>query len=181
LEKNEKTDLKIQELSIMPKVHIRTFGCQMNKYDSNIMAERFLSAGYSLADKPEDADIILFNSCSVREHAKTRLFGVVNSMKPLKRKNPSLIIGICGCVAQEENENILCRLPHVDIVCGTRKFSDIVNIIEKSRSSGKPAVETGEEPAEEIIPEGRISENEVVSFVTILRGCSNFCSYCIVP
>ncbi len=163
------------------KVHIRTFGCQMNKYDSGIMADRLVSAGYSLTKNPGEAGVILFNSCSVREHAKNRLIGVANSMKPLKKKNPSLIIGICGCVAQEEGGKLLGKIPHADIILGTRRFPDILKVLERARSGGGPVVETGDAPEEDILPEGRIEENRAASFVAVLRGCSNFCSYCVVP
>lgn len=153
----------------------------MNKYDSGIMADRLVSAGYSLTKDPGEAGVILFNSCSVREHAKNRLVGVANSMKPLKRKNPSLIMGICGCVAQEEGEKLLAKIPHADIILGTRRFPDILKALERARSGSGPVVETGENPEEDIVPEGRTRENRAASFVAVIRGCSNFCSYCVVP
>ncbi len=162
-------------------VYIRTFGCQMNKYDSNVMADRFLSSGYNLSADPENADIILFNTCSVREHAKTRLLGVANSMKPLKKKNSSLIIGICGCVAQQEGSALIELLPHVDIICGTRKFSRIVEIVEEFILTKKPVIETSEKPGKDIASSSSLPEDGAAAFTTVLRGCSNFCSYCVVP
>ncbi len=163
------------------RVHIRTFGCQMNKYDSKVMADLLTAAGCTMAESPGEADVILFNTCTVREHAHTRLLGVVNSMKPLKKKNPDLIIGICGCAAQKDGAGLLEKLPHVDIVCGTKRFGDIVNILNEFMRTGRRTAALENGPGEDPSPPADSSDDSVVSFVTVLRGCSNFCSYCVVP
>ncbi len=163
-----------------PGVYIRTFGCQMNRYDSAVMAQRLTDGGYRLTEIAEDADIIIFNTCSVRKHAEDRFFGTVNQLKPLKQKNPSLVIAVCGCTAQKEGGRILGKLPHVDIVLGTRHFTDILAAIGKHLASGEPVVdvsETGENGGAALSAPG----GSVVSYVTAIRGCSNFCSYCVVP
>jgi tRNA-2-methylthio-N6-dimethylallyladenosine synthase len=163
-------------------VHIITFGCQMNQHDSGIVAGLLQKAGYATADEPEDADVILFNTCCVRAHAEQRLYGRVSQLKPLKARKPHLIIGIGGCVAQREKSALTDRFPFLDIVFGPNAVADVVSLLKR--------VEHGERPVICVPEEGAIPSSEIAApsdrfrihaWVSAMRGCDNYCSYCVVP
>ena len=168
-----------------PGVHIRTFGCQMNACDSAIMAGVMQEAGYERVDSAEEADVVLLNTCSVRQHAEERVFGVIGALKEVKNRRPGLIIGVCGCMAQRHGSGIRARASHVDIVCGTDRMGRIAELVERAREGA--VVDTGssgEMPPSPTMPVANPGRGEgygVTSFVSIMRGCNNRCAYCIVP
>ena len=114
-------------------VYIRTFGCQMNKLDSELVLGMLIRDGYGVAPGPEEADLILFNTCSVRKHAEDKVYSHLGRLKFRKRRNPDLIIGVVGCMAQREKERIFRRAPHVDLVCGPRDFGDLPSLVRSIR------------------------------------------------
>ncbi|MBI4997291.1 MAG: tRNA (N6-isopentenyl adenosine(37)-C2)-methylthiotransferase MiaB [Rhodocyclales bacterium] len=164
------------------KVFIRTFGCQMNEYDSDKMADVLGSAwGTVKTDRPEDADIILFNTCSVREKAQEKVFHELGRVRQLKQANPKLIIGVGGCVASQEGEAIVARAPYVDIVFGPQTLHRLPELIARRRESGRAEVDVSFPEIEKFdsLPQSR-SEG-ASAFVSVMEGCSKFCTYCIVP
>ncbi len=164
----------------MPRVFIETFGCQMNKLDSELILGRLLSLGYEEARSPDDADVILFNTCSVRKHAEERVFSRAGALKRRKERDHYLLIGVIGCMAQKDAVEVASRLPHVDLVCGTRMLHRLPELIEEARSrSPVLAVATPEDFR--LSRSGSFRRNHFQAFVAAMRGCDNFCSYCIVP
>jgi len=163
------------------KVFLKTFGCQMNVRDSEFVAGLLVNSGYRLADSINNADVIIFNSCSVRAHAEERLFNNIWQLKKLKLKKPQLIIGVMGCTAQSYKEKMLENIPLVDFVCGPGNESDMPEILKDIIKNGCAvvAVDKVHEKKKEANPEYR--DNNIKAFVSIGEGCNNFCSYCIVP
>ncbi len=166
----------------MKKVYIRTFGCQMNEYDSDKMLS-VLAEGDELEQttEPEDADIILFNTCSVREKAQEKVFSDLGRVKDLKKKNPNLIIGVGGCVASQEGETIVKRAPYVDVVFGPQTLHRLPQLIEEKKESGKPQVDISFPEIEKFdhLPPARVEGG--AAFISIMEGCSKYCSFCVVP
>ena len=166
----------------MKKVFIRTFGCQMNEYDSEKMLS-VLAEGEELeqTDSAEDADIILFNTCSVREKAQEKVFSDLGRVKPLKAKNPNLIIGVGGCVASQEGEEIVKRAPFVDVVFGPQTLHRLPQLIEEKQETGKAQVDISFPEIEKFdhLPPARVEGGS--AFVSIMEGCSKYCSFCVVP
>ena len=158
------------------KVYIRTFGCQMNEGDSEFIAGLFLKEGYKFADSPENADIILFNTCSVREHAEER---AIQSMGNLMHKHKNRLYGIVGCGAQALKGDLFRRLPALNIVCGTGEIARLPELIKEASKSRVEALDNIDKPFPEIKTTYRKSDK--YAYVSIMRGCNNFCSYCIVP
>lgn len=163
------------------QVHIETLGCQMNKSDSEKMLGLLADEGYRWTDDPATADLILINSCSIRENAVNRLIGHLGRLKPLKKTNPELIIGVGGCVPQHEKENLLKRVPHLDLVFGTQTFHRLPELLREFRQTQRPIVsivrQVDEYPEEvPVIREGRHH-----AWITVQHGCSAFCTFCIVP
>jgi tRNA-2-methylthio-N6-dimethylallyladenosine synthase len=164
------------------KLFIRTFGCQMNEYDSDKMADVLRSAyGTVKTDRPEEADIILFNTCSVREKAQEKVFHELGRVRRLKQRNPDLVIGVGGCVASQEGEAIVARAPYVDIVFGPQTLHRLPELIAKRRESGRAAVDISFPEIEKFdcLPDARIEGAS--AYVSVMEGCSKFCTYCIVP
>ncbi len=163
------------------KIYIRTFGCQMNEHDSLRVKELLLGNGYDLVDKEENADVLLFNTCSVRKSAEDRVFGVVSSLKGLKIKHPEIIFGIMGCMDEAQGKDIFEHMKHVDFLCGPGDLDKIPEIIDKVRRGARHLVYIGGHRSKRI---PRFSENrDIVEslYVKIMEGCDNFCSYCVVP
>jgi tRNA-2-methylthio-N6-dimethylallyladenosine synthase len=164
------------------KVFIRTFGCQMNEYDSDKMID-VLAAGEGTVktDTPEDADIILFNTCSVREKAQEKVFHDLGRVRHLKQQNPGLIIGVGGCVASQEGEAIVKRAPYVDVVFGPQTLHRLPQLIAARRSSGKPQVDISFPEIEKFdaLPPTKVEGSS--AFVSIMEGCSKYCTFCVVP
>jgi tRNA-2-methylthio-N6-dimethylallyladenosine synthase len=164
------------------KLYIRTFGCQMNEYDSAKMADVLQAAnGLEPTDRPDDADVILFNTCSVREKAQERVFHDLGRVRALKDANPDLIIGVGGCVASQEGASIVTRAPYVDVVFGPQTLHRLPELIARRRATGKPQVDVTFPEIEKFdrLPPPRIEGVE--AFVSIMEGCSKYCTFCVVP
>jgi tRNA-2-methylthio-N6-dimethylallyladenosine synthase len=164
------------------KLYIRTFGCQMNEYDSAKMADVLHAAeGLELTASPTDADVILFNTCSVREKAQERVFHDLGRVRELKIANPALIIGVGGCVASQEGTTIVERAPYVDVVFGPQTLHRLPELIARRRSSGRPQIDISFPEIEKFdhLPPPRV--DGASAFVSIMEGCSKYCSFCVVP
>ena len=167
----------------MPKkIYIKTFGCQMNEYDSGKMADVLhASDGMVTTTTPEDADVILFNTCSVREKAQEKVFSDLGRVRQLKAANPDLIIGVGGCVASQEGSAIIERAPYVDVVFGPQTLHRLPHLIARRKASGRQQVDISFPEIEKFdhLPPARVKG--VSAFVSIMEGCSKYCSFCVVP
>ncbi|WP_293930832.1 tRNA (N6-isopentenyl adenosine(37)-C2)-methylthiotransferase MiaB [Iodobacter sp.] len=164
------------------KVFIKTFGCQMNEYDSDKMADVLhASEGLTQTDNVEEADVILFNTCSVREKAQEKVFSDLGRVRELKLKNPNLLIGVGGCVASQEGAAIVKRAPYVDMVFGPQTLHRLPDLIAARRSSGISQVDISFPEIEKFdnMPPARVEG--ATAFVSIMEGCSKYCSFCVVP
>ena len=164
------------------KLYIRTFGCQMNEYDSDKMADVLqASDALTLTERPEDADVILFNTCSVREKAQERVFHDLGRVRALKADNPDLIIGVGGCVASQEGAALVERAPYVDIVFGPQTLHRLPQLLAARRATGRAQVDVSFPEVEKFdhLPPPRVEG--VSAFVSIMEGCSKYCSFCVVP
>lgn len=164
------------------KYFIVTFGCQMNVHDSEKIAGILEGKGYQATDSKEDADIIVFNTCAIREGAEDRVFGNVGALKKMKRERPDLIIVVCGCMTQKQEtaEMMKKKFPFVDIIMGTFNMPKLSEYIDKVREQKKRLLELFEEgDIDELLPYKRTSGDN--AWVNIMQGCNNFCTYCIVP
>ncbi|MCR6515774.1 MAG: tRNA (N6-isopentenyl adenosine(37)-C2)-methylthiotransferase MiaB [Clostridium sp.] len=174
MESNQNTDLKY---------YIETWGCQMNEEDSEKLSGMLKRIGYSRTESKEEASIILFNTCCVRENAENKVFGNLGALKKLKEKNKNLIIGICGCMMQQKGmaDKILKKFPYVNIIFGTHNSYKFPEYLNRVRSEGVQIKEIFDKETEIIegIPVDR--ESSLKAFVTIMYGCNNFCTYCVVP
>jgi len=162
------------------KVYIRTFGCQMNEYDSDKMADVLAAAdGYTPTDDPEQADLILFNTCSVREKAQEKVFSDLGRVKHLKQKG--VLIGVGGCVASQEGEAIIQRAPYVDVVFGPQTLHRLPELLRERERQARPQVDISFPEIEKFdhLPPARVEGAS--AFVSIMEGCSKYCSYCVVP
>ncbi|MFP3890490.1 MAG: tRNA (N6-isopentenyl adenosine(37)-C2)-methylthiotransferase MiaB [Ralstonia sp.] len=166
----------------MKKVFIKTYGCQMNEYDSDKMSDVLNAAeGLVPTDTPEDADVILFNTCSVREKAQEKVFSELGRMKALKALKPDLVVGVGGCVASQEGASIVARAPYVDVVFGPQTLHRLPELIEARRRTGRSQVDVSFPEIEKFdhLPPARVEGPS--AFVSIMEGCSKYCSYCVVP
>jgi tRNA-2-methylthio-N6-dimethylallyladenosine synthase len=164
------------------KVFIKTFGCQMNEYDSDKMADVLNAAeGLVKTDTPEDADVILLNTCSVREKAQEKVFSDLGRLRELKLSRPGLVIGVGGCVASQEGEAIVKRAPYVDVVFGPQTLHRLPDLISKRRETGHAQVDISFPEIEKFdnLPPARVEGG--TAYVSIMEGCSKYCSYCVVP
>jgi len=164
------------------KLYIRTFGCQMNEYDSAKMADVLGAAeGLTPTDRPEEADVILFNTCSVREKAQEKVFSDLGRVKQLKRAKPHLVIGVGGCVASQEGAAIVERAPYVDVVFGPQTLHRLPDLIARRRATGRAQVDISFPEIEKFdhLPPPRVEGAS--AFVSIMEGCSKYCSFCVVP
>jgi len=162
------------------RVHIATFGCQMNAYDSKRMAGMLAEMGYAQVQRPDAADLIVLNTCSVRRLAEEKVYSYVGELKRLKREKPWLIIGVGGCVAQQEGDKLLKRLPHLDFVFGPDAVTSLPELVTEAIQGKRQALTKLGPPA----GPGRIivpAEPGLRAMVTVMTGCDNFCSYCVVP
>ncbi len=166
----------------MKKIYIKTFGCQMNEYDSDKMADVLnISDGLVKTDTPDDADVILFNTCSVRERAQEKVFHDLGRVRHLKLANPNLIIGVGGCVASQEGAAIVSRAPFVDVVFGPQTLHRLPELIAKKRATGRAQVDISFPEIEKFdhLPPARV--DGASAFVSIMEGCSKYCTFCVVP
>ena len=162
-------------------VFIQTFGCQMNKLDTELFTGLLIDNGYKIVNNIHDAGIILYNTCSVRGHAEEKVYSHIGALKSRKREEPDLIIGVLGCMAQKEGGKIFSRSPQVNLVCGTRMFDKLPDILRSIPNNGKHVLAIEENQDFSIARTGNYNVNSFQAFVSIMRGCDNFCSYCIVP
>jgi tRNA-2-methylthio-N6-dimethylallyladenosine synthase len=166
----------------MPRVHVRTHGCQMNEYDSARMADVLReSGGYEPTDDPAAADLLLLNTCSVREKAQEKVFSLLGQWRLLKLERPGVIIGVGGCVASQEGEGITERAPFVDLVFGPQTLHRLPEMIERVQARGRPVVDVSFPEIEKFdrLPEPRAAG--ATAFVSIMEGCSKYCTFCVVP
>lgn len=165
------------------KFLIETFGCQMNKLDSELVSDSLTAKGLEETRVLKEADIILVNTCSVRQHAEERVYSRVGALKSLKKKKPGLLICIIGCMAQREKENIFSRLPHVSLVCGPSNLSEIAELLENllSRPDHEKRVVAVSGSCESIERSRNLCARRLSAYVSVMRGCDRFCSYCVVP
>jgi len=164
----------------MKKLFLQTYGCQMNVRDSEEVTGLLLQKGYALVESENQADVILFNTCSIREHAEDRVWSNVGALREVKKQRPELIIGVMGCMAKAQNEKIFKRMPHVDFISGPAQLYEVPELIESIYEERRPM---------QAIQEKRRSEFQTISYhtgkisalVTIMEGCDKVCSYCVVP
>ena len=164
------------------KLYIKTYGCQMNEYDSGKISDLLAESNtVSETSSPDEADIILFNTCSVREKAEEKVFSDLGRIKHLKRKNPNLIVGVGGCVASQEGANIVKRAPYVDIVFGPQTLHRIPSMIRKVQNDRKSQIDISFPEIEKFDHLPTKSRSSATAFVSIMEGCSKYCSFCVVP
>lgn len=164
------------------KYLILTYGCQMNKNDSEIIAGMLAEKNYLPTSNIKEADLIILNTCSVREGAEQKVYGKIGEVKSLKNKNPNLLLAVCGCMAQKDQENLKRRCPHVDIVFGTHNVHQFPDLLEQAETSQGRVFAVWDQGMKEIVEGLPVKREEGVSaYVSIIYGCTNFCAYCIVP
>jgi len=181
-------------MNAIKKSYIETFGCQMNERDSEIMGQMLSNADYLPTQDIKQADVIVINTCSIRDKAEQKVYSLLGRLKKLKKKNPSLIISVAGCVAQQEGKRLQARMPQVDIVLGPQQIYRLPELIGKTAEKGKPQMAVNLSPAFEIprhIPPSPVkpaskdkqapTAGSFKKLVTIMQGCNNFCTYCVVP
>ena len=164
------------------KLYIKTFGCQMNEYDSAKMADVLAAShGLSTAAAPEDADVLLLNTCSIREKAQEKVFSLLGRWRRLKEERPEVVIGVGGCVASQEGDALLKRAPFVDIVFGPQTLHRLPELLDSVRSGGRAAVDVSFPEIEKFdrLPEPRA--DGPTAFVSVMEGCSKYCTFCVVP
>jgi len=162
-------------------VCIVTFGCQMNKLDSQLLSGELVRRGFALESDPDRADVVLYNTCSVRRHAEDRVFSHVGALRRRAEREPTFVVGVIGCMAQRLGAELVQRFDFVDLVCGTRAFPDVPRHLEGILAGGGPVVDVREEGAIacQRMPAMRVRPHS--AHVAVMRGCDNYCSYCIVP
>jgi tRNA-2-methylthio-N6-dimethylallyladenosine synthase len=164
----------------MAKLHLITYGCQMNEYDSERVAGLLREQRYELTDDATAADLILLNTCAIREKAEDKVFSKLGELKTLKRAKPDLVVGVMGCMAQLHRETIRARAPMVDLVFGSTAIARVGELVERVKRERAPVVDTGEAPLVKITarPAGA---TRLRAFVTVMEGCEKFCTFCVVP
>ncbi len=167
----------------MKRLYIQTYGCQMNQHDSDRILRVLGRTDYAATDKAEEADVILLNTCSVRDRAEQKVYSALGRWRELKEKKKDLIIGVGGCVAQQEGEDLLRRIPYLDLVFGTHNIHRLGQMVEEVRSLGNRPVEIGfyRDPSYMEEPQGKPEVKGAKALVTIMQGCNKVCSFCIVP
>lgn len=176
-------DVETNQDGAMKSFYLETFGCQMNVVDSEQISALLAGIGYQAVNAPELADLVLLNTCSVRDKAERKVYGHLGRFKPIKDKRPELIIGVGGCVAQQEGQRMLDTVSYLDLVFGTHnihRLPEMVQQIEQTRQRASKTDFLDRETRLNLFPE-RSTTASVTRFVTIMQGCDNFCSYCIVP
>ncbi|MEM7487809.1 MAG: tRNA (N6-isopentenyl adenosine(37)-C2)-methylthiotransferase MiaB [Pseudomonadota bacterium] len=164
------------------KLHVKTYGCQMNVYDSERMAEAMGARGYEATDRPEEADLILLNTCHIREKAAEKVYSELGRLKALKGAKPDLKIGVAGCVAQAEGAEIVRRQPAVDLVVGPQAYHRLPDLVDRA-GRGAAAIDTDmpEEDKFDHLPQARTPAAKPTAFLTVQEGCDKFCAFCVVP
>ncbi|MCZ2256991.1 tRNA (N6-isopentenyl adenosine(37)-C2)-methylthiotransferase MiaB [Sporosarcina sp. G11-34] len=176
-------DERFQGMGVGRKFFIKTYGCQMNEHDTEVIAGIFTVLGYEVADTVEDANIILLNTCAIRENAENKVFGELGHLKPLKQRNPDVLIGVCGCMSQEESvvNKILKTYDQVDMIFGTHNIHRLPNIIHEAYMSKEMVIEVWSKEGDIIENLPKVRHGDIKAWVNIMYGCDKFCTYCIVP
>jgi tRNA-2-methylthio-N6-dimethylallyladenosine synthase len=164
----------------MPKLHLITYGCQMNEYDSERVAGLLKNERYELTDSAEDADLILLNTCAIREKAEDKVYSELGTLKRLKARRPGLLIGVMGCMAQLRQGAIQERAPQVDLVFGSPAIARVGDLVARARTERRPLLETGEGPLVKITAKPDTGPR-LKAFVTVMEGCEKHCTFCVVP
>src|SRR5947208_2397660 len=164
----------------MPKLHLITYGCQMNEYDSERVAGLLRDERYELTETAQDADLILLNTCAIREKCEDKVFSRLGELKHLKRERPHVLIGVMGCMAQLWQGKIQERAPSVDLVFGSAAVSRVGELVARARATGAPVLETGEAPLVKITARPE-AVGQLKAFVTVVEGCEKGCTFCVVP
>ena len=164
----------------MAKLHLITYGCQMNEYDSERVAGLLRAQQYELTDDESEADLILLNTCAIREKAEDKVYSKLGQLKAVKARRPDVIIGVMGCMAQLHHQEIRRRAPAVDLVFGSPAIGKVASLVERVRRERRPIVETGEAPLVKITarPDGA---PKLRAYVTVMEGCEKHCTFCVVP
>ncbi|MDD5952812.1 MAG: tRNA (N6-isopentenyl adenosine(37)-C2)-methylthiotransferase MiaB [Oscillospiraceae bacterium] len=177
--------MSVRATGAEPLALVRTYGCQQNVADSEKLRGQLREMGFSFTENEEEADLILFNTCAVRENAEFRVYGNVGNLKGLKRKKPSLIIGVCGCMMEQAHvaEKIKQSYPYVNLVFGTHVVHKLPELLYQTLTSGKRVFARGDDSEDKTIVEGLPihRDRDIRTWVTVMYGCDNFCSYCVVP
>jgi tRNA-2-methylthio-N6-dimethylallyladenosine synthase len=164
----------------MAKVHVITYGCQMNEYDSERVAGLLRERQYELTDDETAADVILLNTCAIREKAEEKVFSRLGELKRLKASRPDLVIGVMGCMAQLQQATVLKRAPQVDLVFGSPAIARVGELVERVRRERRPVLETGEAPLVKLTAKPPAADR-LKAFVTVMEGCEKHCTFCVVP
>jgi tRNA-2-methylthio-N6-dimethylallyladenosine synthase len=162
--------------------YIETMGCQMNEYDSDSLAQSLIQSGSYPVNDPKDANVILINTCTVRAKPEQKAYSLLGRMSSLKRRNPKIILGIVGCLAQQQGVNLMTRFPELDLVMGPRELGRIQEVLKHIKADRNKIVATNLEQA--LFPRTSCQgyfNGRVTGYISIMEGCNNFCSYCIVP
>ncbi|PYM24138.1 MAG: tRNA (N6-isopentenyl adenosine(37)-C2)-methylthiotransferase MiaB [Candidatus Rokuibacteriota bacterium] len=162
------------------KLHLITYGCQMNEYDSERVAGLLRERDYELTTDEREADVILLNTCAIREKAEDKVFSKLGELKRLKAARPDLVIGVMGCMAQLQQENVLRRAPSVDLVFGSPAIARVGELVERARRERRPVLDTAEAPLVKITAKAAGAER-LKAFVTVMEGCEKHCTFCVVP
>src|ERR1700682_1639727 len=164
----------------MPKLHLITYGCQMNEYDSERVAGLLKRERYELTEVAEEADLILLNTCAIREKAEDKAFSRLGQLRTLKQRRPEVLIGVMGCIAQLWQGKILERAPHGDLICGSAAVAGLSELVEQARAAASPIVEVREAPLIKLTAKPD-KPGQLKAFVTVMEGCEKFCTFCVVP
>lgn len=177
--------MAVRARGTQPMALVRTYGCQQNVADSEKLRGQLQEMGFAFTEQEEEADLILFNTCAVRENAEFRVYGNVGNLKALKRQKPSLIIGVCGCMMEQEHvaEKIRQSYPYVSLVFGTHVVHKLPELLYQTLTSGKRVFSRGDDSEDKTIVEGLPihRDRDIRAWLTVMYGCDNFCSYCVVP
>ena len=165
----------------MKKLYLKSFGCQMNERDSEAVTGLLMDRGYENTPTMEEADLILYNTCSVRDHAEQKLFGRMGAFGKLKKQKPNLVIGILGCMAQEHGGDFFKMNPEIDLVCGTGNLSQVADLVEEVRQRRSPKLAIDRLDDEYGLDGVTYRADKLKALVTIMKGCDHRCTYCIVP
>ncbi len=162
------------------RVYFEVFGCQMNKLDAELMMSVLHEDGYRLTNRPEDAGVILYNTCAIREQAENRVFSKIGALRPLKKRKPDVVVGVLGCSAQNHREDIFRRHPHVGIVCGPGEFLRLPELIQSARKDGQVAALDLDRKVS-FQRSRNMGPNPFQTFISVMRGCDQACTFCVVP
>ncbi|MBU0989946.1 MAG: tRNA (N6-isopentenyl adenosine(37)-C2)-methylthiotransferase MiaB, partial [Proteobacteria bacterium] len=172
----------MKEISLPKHFYIKTMGCQMNAYDSDSLAQAMIKDGISPVNTPENADIILLNTCAVRAKPEQKAYSFLGRMFSIKKENPDLILGVIGCLAQMKALELIKRFPEIDFILGPRELGRFQEVLKTVEIDHGRIVAAGSNPAPLRPEHGKgYFEKRVAGYVSIMEGCNNFCSYCIVP